>query len=483
MYIKRHIEDVIKRVSSGSGLTFPAVIVTGARQVGKSTMFSNTLKGVRQVSLDTLAVREVAIQNPELFFRQYPPPIVVDEVQRAPILFEYIKEKVDNDNEKKAGQFFLTGSQSFGLMKNVSESLAGRASIITMAGLSLREILGLEYYASFRPTQTHCNDIVKLMPKDGVLSLFKEPDITEIIWKGSFPRLHQRESIIMNASLIKIKNGELETHINEKELSLYERHGWRPVSYLKQGDENAGLLPVRYQAKNITVEEWQIYYDAYVRTYIERDVRQLTQIQNEMAFYKFMRGVASLTGEQLNYSDLCRICGKDIKTIKEWLSILITSGLVYLLEPYYNNTYKRMTQSPKLYFMDTGLACFLGGWNTPQQILNGAKWGELFETFVVVEILKSYYNSGKSSFSIPLYYYRDKDNTEIDLIIEDGSTLHPIEIKTTGAPKKTMIKSFGKLNELAVKSGKKVGEGAVICQIDRPLPITETVMAIPPWMI
>jgi len=412
------------------------VVVTGARQVGKSTMFKHAFPDLKQVSLDTPTVRRVATETPELFFGQFPPPIVVDEVQRATLLFEYIKERVDNEPEKH-GQFFLTGSQSFNLMKDVTESLAGRAGIIKLTGLSLREILNLEYYSPFKPTQNHYKNLQtvakRTAPPDYDKTFYIDTrtkelkcnrNLTPTIWNGSFPRLNTNDFLATNPSI------------------------------------------------------WQNFYNSYIETYIERDVKQLTQVQDETAFIKFMRGVAALSGEQLNYSTLAEICDKDVTTTKRWLSILETSGLVYRLEPYFNNISKRMIKSPKIYFMDTGLACFLGGWNTPDQLLNGARWGSLFETYIVSEIIKSYYNAGLSK--PPLYYYRDKDKVEIDLIIEEGGVLYPIEIKTTGNPSRSLVNNFEILKKVPTKT---VGEGAVICQIDRPLPITETVIALPPWMI
>lgn len=405
MYIKRHIENVVERQSKN----FPIVVVTGARQVGKSTMFQNKYKNLNRVSLDTIAVRNSATDTPSLFFETYRPPVIVDEVQRAPTLFEYLKVIADND--KKKGQFFLTGSQSFNLMQNVSESLAGRAGIIKLMGLSYREIGGVKYYNSFKPTKEH----VLWMFESGAKYDYQK--IIRNIWKGAFPQLHQKE---------------------------------------------------------YSQEEWMDFYNSYLQTYIERDVKQIIQVQDESAFLKFVRGAAALTGQQLNYSTLAEICGKDVTTMKRWLSILQTSGLVYLLQPYFNNQNKRLVKTPKMYFMDTGLACFLLGWNTPEQLVRGASWGHIFETYAVCEILKSYYNNGQTLLNI--YYYRDKDGSEIDLVIEEAGTLYPVEIKTTSDPARSMIASFKALKNIP---DKKTGEGAVVCMCKDVLPLAEDVWTLP----
>jgi len=216
------------------------------------------------------------------------------------------------------------------------------------------------------------------------------------------------------------------------------------------------------------------FYNSYLQTYLERDVKQIIQIQDEDAFMRFIRGAAALTGQQLNYSALAEICSKDTTTVKRWLSVLQTCGLVHLLQPYFNNQSKRLIKNPKLYFMDTGLACFLLGWNTPEQLMSGASWGSIFETYVVCEVLKSYYNAGANPLN--LYYYRDKDAIEIDLVIEDGGVLYPIEIKTTSDPTKSMVRSFAALKKIPQKT---VGEGALICMCKDALPLTENAWMLP----
>ena len=406
MYIKRHIEKVVSRIAKRKAV----LVLTGARQVGKSTMFKQVYNDLNYISLNRPLVRESAKDNPSMFFDMHKPPVIVDEVQRTPELFDYIKDIVDE--EKQKGQFYLTGSQSQLLMSNVSDSLAGRAGIIKLLGLSVRELTGSEYCKPFLPTTEHFENIATKVCYD---------ELINYIHKGFYPELHETPS-----------------------------------------DEH----------------DWADYYSSYFQAYLEKDIRDMLNIHDESAFIKFVKAVASLTGEMLNLTTLAEICGKNVNTVKSWLSVLESSGLVYILEPYYNNLNKRMIKTPKLYFLDTGLVCWLLGWNTPEQMVNGAMWGHIFETFVFGEVLKSYYNDG--IVKPPLYYYRDKEKREIDLIIEQGDTLHPVEIKVSSDPKKSMIKAFEVLDNIP---GKKRGTGAVICLAKERLLLTEDVWVIPARLI
>jgi len=238
-----------------------------------------------------------------------------------------------------------------------------------------------------------------------------------------------------------------------------------------------GFFPELYETES-DLHDWADYYSSYFQTYIEKDIKDVLNIQSESAFIKFVKATASLTGQMLNLSTIAEICAKDVKTIRAWLSVLESSGLVYLLEPYSNNFNKRLLKTPKLYFLDTGLACWLLGWNTPLQLTNGAMWGHIFESFVFGEILKSYYNDG--IVKPPLYYYRDHDKKEIDLLIEDGNTLYPVEIKATADPAESMVKAF---RCLAGIPGKKVCAGALVCLAKERLPLTDTVWTLPVQMI
>ena len=405
MYYQRHIQSVIERIAKRK----PVIVLTGARQVGKSTLLKTMLSDVNYIALNRPLVRESAKDNPSKFFTEYKPPIIVDEIQKAGELFDYIKDIADEDETKSKGQFFLTGSQSLTLMKNVSDSLAGRAGVVKLLGLSMRELEESDYRVPFSPTQESRKNKWDLN------------SITATIHKGFFPELHESES-----------------DLNDRD----------------------------------------DFHSSYLQTYIEKDIRDVLQIQDESAFIKFVRAAAARTGEMLNMTALAEVCGKDVKTVRSWLSVLESSGLVYLLEPYSNNFNKRLVKAPKLYFLDTGLACWLLGWNTPEQLIKGAMWGHIFETFVFGEILKSYYNDGK--VKPPLYYYRDSDKNEIDLLIEQGDELYPVEIKATSDPTKSMIKAFRCIENIPMK---KVGTGAVVCMAKERLPLTENVWILPVGMI
>ncbi len=405
MYFHRHLEPVVERIAARK----PVLILTGARQVGKSTMLKEVFRDINYITMNRPLVRESAKDNPSLFFEANKPPVIVDEIQKAAELFDYIKDIVDDDPRK--GQFYLTGSQSMKLMKNVSESLAGRAGVIKMLGLSMREINQLAYRRPFVPTVGHAEAILQ----EG--TAFDYGVILSCIHKGFFPELHETK---------------------------------------------------------VSLSDWSDYYSSYFQTYIEKDIKDVLNIQDESAFIKFVRSTASLTGQMLNLTTIAETCGKDVKTVRAWLSVMESSGLVYLLEPYYNNYSKRLLKTPKLYFLDTGLACWLLGWNSPEQLANGAMLGPIFESFVIAEILKSYYNDG--IVNPPLFYYRDVDKNEIDLLIEEGDVLYPAEIKTSSDPSKSMVSAFRCLNKIP---GKRTGTGALICLAKERLPLTERDWILP----
>jgi predicted AAA+ superfamily ATPase len=376
-------------------------------------MLREVYHNINYISLNRPIVRESARNNPSLFFEMNKPPVIVDEIQKAGELFDYIKDIVDEN--KKKGQFYLTGSQSMVLMKNVSDSLAGRAGVIKLLGLSMREIAGGTVRSPFLPVVKHYD----AMKKAG--ANFDYAKITACIHKGFFPELYETKS---------------------------------------------------------DLHDWADFYSSYFQTYIEKDIRDVLQIKDESSFIKFVKATASLTGEILNVATIAEICGKDVKTVKSWLSVMESSGLIYLLEPYYNNLNKRLIKAPKLYFLDTGFACWLLGWNTSEQLINGAQWGHIFESFVFAEVLKSYYNDG--IVKPPVYYYRDKDKNEIDLLFADGDTLYPAEIKTTSDPVKSMAGAFRFLQNIP---NVKVGCGAVICLAKECLPLTGNALTVPVHLI
>lgn len=402
MYIKRTIEKSIERANK----FFPVVLVTGPRQVGKTTVLQNCETQPRTyVSLDTLENRELAKNDPTLFLQRYPAPVLIDEIQYAPELFPYIKANVDK--EKKSGMYWLTGSQQFHLMKNVSESLAGRVGILQLEGLSQDEKNGHPDVPPFLPTEEYVKTKMQNAAETNLLKVY------ELIWKGSYPRLYPADS-----------------------------------------------------------DYWAVFYESYMQTYIERDIKALSAVGNELDFVKFMRALAARTGEMLNYSELAKDIGVSQPTIKSWLSILQASGLVYILRPYYNNVGNRFIKTPKVYFMDTGLACYLTGWKTPEVLESGAMSGNMFETYVVSEIIKSYWHNGKQP---DIYYYRDKDKREIDVLLHENGTLYPVEIKKKSNPDKGDIKAFNVIETLKQKRG----SGAVVCMAPTHLPLTDDVNIIP----
>lgn len=398
MYIKRTLENDIKELSN----QFKVLLITGARQVGKSTLLKYCDQNRNYVTLDDYKERSMALNEPDLFLQKHKPPLIIDEIQYAPNLLSYIKMTVDNSDKK--GMYWLTGSQQFHMMKNVTESLAGRVAIIDLKGLSLKEIDN-EKQIPFIPEKFYIEEMQKSHKTHDLNDIYK------IIWQGSYPELYSKENL-----------------------------------------------------------RWETFYKSYIRTYIERDIKDLNVIKNEMDFLKFLQVTAARTGQMLNYNDIANEVGVALTTIKSWISILVSSNIVYLLQPYFNNLNKRTVKTPKLYFLDTGLCSYLTGWDNPNILESGAMSGAIFETFVVGEIIKSYQHNGKAP---NIYYYRDKDKKEIDVIIERNGKLYPIEIKKTGNPDKKMIKNF------SVIPYERLGEGALICLVQDYLPITENVNAIP----
>ena len=400
MYLSRAIEKTILKAEDQTKV----VLVTGARQVGKSTTIRELYPDYTYITLDDENYAALARNDSALFFRDIRYPVIVDEAQYAPELFRTIKMIADADDAK--GRFFLTGSQSYELMSSASESLAGRISIVEMCGLSLRELFHIDFDKPFIPDDSYIRERSD--------SIAPYSDIWSVIHRGSMPEL---------------------------------------------------LDPER---------DWEWFYRDYVRTYLERDIRRIINIKDEIKFRNFLTCLAARSGELLVYQELANEVGIDIKTAQSWVSVVAASGLVRIIHTYQNNIIKRSIKTPKLFFMDTGLLCYLTGWNSPEVLKKGAMSGSIFETFVVSEILKSYSNSGSGTDGI--YYYRDKDKKEIDLLIESGNTIHPVEIKKSGSVKKDWIKNFSVLEKIP---GKQVGRGAVICLAEKRLPINDKVDALP----
>ena len=404
MYRRREAEATLLSLMG----QFKVVLVTGARQVGKTTMLQHVLpEDFRYVTLDDPRAGVLAREDPVLFFDANRLPVAVDEIQRVPGLFQQVKFLVDQSPE--VGRVVLTGSQAFHLMQGVSESLAGRVAILEMTGMSLRELTGCGGRGPYVPSE---------VGDDGRCESPENLDLWATIHRGSMPRL-------MDPSV-----------------------------------------------------SWDAFYTGYVRTYLERDVRDLITVKDEASFYHFLVACAARTGRLVNHSALARDAGVDTKTAQSWLSVLQASGVVRLLRPFWSNATKRLTKTPKLYFTDTGLACHLLGWSSPETLRRGAMAGHVFETFVVGEIIKSYLNAGGDARNV--HFYRDARQREIDLIIQEGRVLHPVEIKTSATVIREAVAGFSVLADVGDYD---VGAGAVICQTREPYPVTATVKAVPVWSI
>jgi len=402
-YFARTLEVSLEKI----GRHFPALMITGPRQVGKTTFLRHQSKASRTyVTLDDPASLALANEDPALFFQTYRPPILIDEIQYAPGLLPYIKMAVDEHREE--GAFWLTGSQQFHLMKGVPESLAGRMAVVQLLGLSRRELLGQP--GESRPFIPDSDTIAARLRTGGSLPL---RELFQQIWRGSFP-----------------------------------------------------TLAVNPDA------DWNLFYSSYVQTYLQRDVRDLARVGDEVAFLRFMRAAAARTGQLLNLADLAKDTGINPHSAKSWLSILVASGIVYLLEPWFNNVTKRMVKTPKLYFLDTGLCAYLTKWSDPGTLESGAMSGAILETWILAELLKGYWHTGKSA---PFYFYRDKDQKEIDLLIIQDGTVYPLEFKKTASPRKDDTRHF----QVLEKMGMPIGPGGLICLADRALPLGPKIFSIP----
>lgn len=403
MYHKRTLEAFFNQATN----QFPVMLVSGARQVGKTTFLRHIAAEDRTyVTLDDPLVLNLARKDPALFMQRFPAPVLIDEIQYAPGLLPYIKMAVDNDPEP--GRFWLTGSQQFHLMRGVSESLAGRVGMVELLGMSRWESEGVDQpNAPFLPVADEVERRLAAMPPLELKGLY------DIIWRGSFP------AMVMSKTA-----------------------------------------------------DWALFYSSYVQTYLQRDVRDLAHVGDETAFLRFVRAAAARTGQLLNMADLARDAGIAPNTAKQWLSILQTSGIIYLLEPYFTNVTKRLIKTPKLYFLDTGLCCYLTGWSSPEALEPGAMSGSILETWVLGEILKSWSHNGRRA---PVYFYRDREKKEVDLLIVRDGTIYPIEIKKTASPNKEAARNFDVLNDLKMP----VAAGGVVCLTQQSLPLTASVFTIP----
>lgn len=423
MYIKRALESVVRRYSEH----FKVVAVTGPRQVGKTTMLRHLMEedatsGIERayVSLDNTAILQTAKEDPALFLQRYRPPVLIDEIQKAPELLPYIKEIVDSTG--LTGTVWLTGSQPFHLMKEVSESLAGRVGVIEMLGLSGAEIAGVES-EPFSPGQDY------FVRRVGMSRPYDVVEAYERICAGSLPGIRALPDDL------------------------------RPGGY-----------------------------ESYLDTYIMRDIRDLSQIGDELKFRRFMTACAALTSKPVVYAELARIADIDEKTAKTWLSLLVSSYIVKVVEPYANNLLKRLSKQPIMHFLDTGLAAYLTGWTSPRALEAGAMSGQVFESYVFGEVYKSFLNAGRRA---PLHFFRNNDKKEIDLLMESDGTLYPIEVKKTASPSKKDARNLGVLDPVAsddvpaaLSSLKRtIGMGAIICMAQDTFPVSERAWAFPVWAV
>ena len=405
-YITRSLEKVVLQITK----EYPVVLISGPRQVGKTTMLKKLMEGTDRnyVTLDDLQERALAKNDPEMFLQLHKPPVLIDEVQYAPELFSMIKLIVDKEHRK--GDFWLTGSQIFDLMKGVQESLAGRVAVLSLSSLSQTEIYGGED----RPFQIEIEHLMKR--KEGRTSA----DLQEIfrrIFQGSMPAIVSNE-----------------------------------------------------------VSNNSIFYGSYLSTYIERDVRNLSDSIDSLKFLRFLTAVAARCSQMLNVNEIARDADINLKQAKDWMGILETLGIIFYLHPFSNNMLKRLVKTPKYYFYDTGLVAYLTKWSSPETLENGAMNGAILENYVVSEIRKSYLNSGKEPF---MYYYRDKDAREIDIVLEHDGELNPIEIKKSANPAPEILRNFSVLE----KTGLKRGKAAVVCMKMDLSAFNQENYIVPVWLL
>ena len=403
-YIKRAIENEYLKSANNS----KSVAITGARQVGKTTLTKSLFPDVPRINMKSDYLYNAALEDVSSFLKSYSRPLFIDEVQRAPFILNEIKVILDEVGGVK--NYFFSGSQKWKLMKGLSDSLAGMVSILELNGLSMREINDIVFNKPFLPTNDYINEREKYLKK------------YENIW-------------------------------------FYIHNGFYPELY-----EN-------------TNRDWKRFYADYVSTYIERDVYDIIAIKDANLFYKFLVSVAARTAQMLNYANIADDIGADVGTIKSWISILERTGIIYILQSYFNSHLSRAIKTPKVYFRDTGLAAYLTNWNTPEQLKDGAMNGAFFETYVVSEIVKSIRNSGKR-IENTLYYYRDRDQKEVDLVFDINQKLYPIEIKK-GVGKDKADKNFKILEQYKMP----IATGLIIDTSDRVFPLNKDAYYCPVGMI
>jgi uncharacterized protein len=416
MYIKRSLETIVKRAAR----EFPAIVLTGPRQAGKTTLLKTLLgKRCAYVSLESPDLRAAAKEDPRGFLETYRPPVIIDEIQYAPDLMPYVKEQIDSTRDR-TGQYFLTGSQNLLLMSRITESLAGRAAVLKLLPLSMRETAG------------HPNRILPWEQK-------RE--------KASGNRVRQQS------------DRKDETQRAEK---TGRKELWR--SFLTGGYPELVTHPSR---------DINLWHSSYIQTYLERDVRTLREIGDLSQFHSFLRLLAARSAQLFNLSDFAKDLGVAVNTVKAWLSVLEASFQVIVLRPYFANIGKRLVKTPKVYFTDVGTLCYLTGLKDPEHAAAGPMGGVIMETAVLAEIMKTLLHRGLESQA---YFYRTSTGTEVDFLVEYEGKLVPIEVKLSSTPRTAMAQSVRAFQR---DFGDRAVPGYVIHSGDVRFPIAPGVTALP----